>query len=77
MQDVLDNPDKPWDWNFVSQNCKLTKQIVRDHSDLPWNWKSVERTLGMSMLDILDINGACKKLLKCKNYRKAMHCSRA
>ena len=31
-------PDKPWNWNFLSQNPNITWDIVKANQDKPWNW---------------------------------------
>ncbi len=38
MKDVLDNPDKPWDWNELSVNPNITMKDVLDNPGNPWNW---------------------------------------
>lgn len=41
MQDVLDNPDQPWDWGALSANPNITFQDILDHPDKPWDWDGV------------------------------------
>lgn len=31
-------PDKPWDWNHLSQNPSVTWDVIQKHLDKPWNW---------------------------------------
>ncbi len=35
---VKDNPDKPWNWGWLSGNPNITWEIVRDNLDKPWDW---------------------------------------
>jgi hypothetical protein len=35
---VLKNPDKPWDWRWLSQNPNITFDIVLKNPDKPWDW---------------------------------------
>ena len=28
MKDVLNNPDKPWDWSGLSQNSNITIEFI-------------------------------------------------
>jgi hypothetical protein len=34
---VKNNPDKPWDWDWLSKNPNITFDIVKDNPDKPWN----------------------------------------
>jgi hypothetical protein len=38
---VIDNLDKPWDWETISQNPNITFQNVLDHLDKPWDWHAL------------------------------------
>ena len=39
MEIIEKYPDKPWDWNEISEN--ITMDIIEKYSDKPWNWKCV------------------------------------
>jgi hypothetical protein len=32
------NPDKPWNWAWLSNNPNITWDIVEANPDKPWNW---------------------------------------
>lgn len=40
---IRDNPDKPWDWNYLSENPNITWEIVRDNPDKPWNYTDLSK----------------------------------
>ena len=40
MNDVVKNPDIPWDYKYLSMNPNITWKIITSYPDLPWdlNW---------------------------------------
>ena len=42
FQDVLDDPNKPWDWEMLSDNSTVTIQIVYDNLNKEWDWDQRE-----------------------------------
>jgi len=38
FQDILDHPEIPWNWHWLSKNPNVPLQYVLDHPELPWNW---------------------------------------
>ena len=38
MKDVLEHPDKNWNWNCLSSNPSITMKDVLEHPDKHWNW---------------------------------------
>jgi hypothetical protein len=40
---ILCNSHLPWNWNFVSINPGVTKEIVKKYSNLPWNKRILRR----------------------------------
>ena len=49
MKDVLDNPDKPWEWNGLSENPNLTLKDIANNPDLEWNWSNLSHnTFGIN-----------------------------
>jgi len=40
---IEDNPDKPWDWGYLSTNPNITFDIVLAHPDKPWSWGSLSK----------------------------------
>ena len=38
FQFILDNSDKPWDWNLLSENPNITWEIIEANHDKEWNW---------------------------------------
>ena len=37
-QFIIDNPDKPWDWDYISENPNITMKDILDNPDKPWDW---------------------------------------
>ena len=35
---VMENPDKPWNWYWLSANPNITMEIVAANPDAPWDW---------------------------------------
>ena len=35
---ILDNPDKDWNWGYISYNPNITMDIIREHPDKSWDW---------------------------------------
>jgi hypothetical protein len=35
------NPDKPWDWTWLSRNPNITTEIVTANPDKPWKWNEL------------------------------------
>ena len=40
---IENHPDKPWKWNWLSQNPNITFDIVLAHPDKPWHWGWLSR----------------------------------
>ena len=38
IKNVIENPDKPWDWSILSCNPNITIKDVIENSDKPWDW---------------------------------------
>ncbi len=38
---LCDNPNKPWEWHWISQNPNITWDIIQNNPDKPWNWRCV------------------------------------
>jgi hypothetical protein len=36
MEMITSNPDKPWDWEWMSCNKNLTVEIIANNPDKPW-----------------------------------------
>ena len=36
-QFIIDNPDKDWNWNLISENPNITWEIIQNNSDKPWS----------------------------------------
>ena len=35
------NPDKPWNWYWLSSNPSITFAIVEANPDKPWDWETL------------------------------------
>lgn len=38
MDMIVNNPDKPWDWELISKN-HITMDMIVNNPDKPWNWR--------------------------------------
>ena len=38
MKDVLEYPNMPWDWGWLSKNPSITMKDIIAHPDKPWEW---------------------------------------
>jgi hypothetical protein len=37
MDDIRNNPNKPWNWQYVSSNPNLTIEMIHSNPDKPWS----------------------------------------
>ena len=46
------NPDKPWDWRWISKNPNLTMETINANPDKPWDWQwiSINQNLTMEFI---------------------------
>ena len=35
--------DKPWSWDWFSENPNLTIAFIQRHHDKPWNWQRLSK----------------------------------
>ena len=54
MKDVLENPDKPWDWHGLSWNSNITMNDVLENPDKPWDWYGLSCNSNITMNDVLE-----------------------
>jgi hypothetical protein len=52
---VLKNPDKHWDWGWLSRNPNITWEIVEANPDKPWDWNGLSINPNFSW-DIVNAN---------------------
>jgi len=38
---ILENPDKPWNYGFLSMNPNITWDIVLANPDFPWDYADI------------------------------------
>jgi hypothetical protein len=38
---ITNNPDKLWDWYFISENPNITFEFINKHPNKSWNWYSI------------------------------------
>jgi len=41
MKDILENPDKPWNWDNISLHSNITMKDILENPDKPWNWENI------------------------------------
>ena len=35
------DPEKPWNWNGISQNQNITIEMIENHPEKPWDWNII------------------------------------
>lgn len=43
LQDIIDNPNLPWNYNTMSSNPNITLNFVYRNIDKNWNWEELSR----------------------------------
>ena len=38
MEIIEKHPDKPWYWNYISENPNITMEMIEKYPDKPWDW---------------------------------------
>ncbi len=53
FQYILDHPDKPWEYDMLSQNPNITWEIVKNNPYKPWdyNWLSLNPNIQWEIRD--------------------------
>lgn len=59
MKDITENPDLPWDWEWISANPNLTMDFVFAHPTKPWGWYRIVQNPNISIQDIQRIKERC------------------
>lgn len=49
---IKNNPDKSWDWNYLSMHPYVTMNIIRNNSNLPWNKDYIQHNPNFRWNDI-------------------------
>jgi hypothetical protein len=52
---INDNPNKKWDWEFISSNPNITWEIIEANLDLPWSWDYISQNPNITM-EIIETN---------------------
>jgi len=55
MDIIRENPDKPWNWRWISENPNITWDIIRQNPDKPWDWYYLSMNPNITM-DIIREN---------------------
>jgi len=42
-------PDKPWIWEWISENPNITMEMIEAHPDKPWNWNKISENPNITM----------------------------
>jgi hypothetical protein len=45
-------PDKPWDWNCLSENPNINMEFALSHSCDSWNWDCLSKNPSITMKDV-------------------------
>jgi hypothetical protein len=41
IKDILENPDKPWDWNGICWNPNVLISFINENPDKQWDWDEI------------------------------------
>lgn len=52
LQNIISNPDLPWDYEGLSNNPNMKLSYVLKHLDEDWNWYYLSRNKGISIYEI-------------------------
>ncbi len=52
MEDIKTNPDKPWNWRYLSHNPNITIEDIISNPDKPWDWEYISSNPNITMEDI-------------------------
>jgi hypothetical protein len=55
MDIIMANPDKRWEWNYISRNPNITMDIIQSNPDKPWDWCMISRNPNLTM-EIINAN---------------------
>jgi hypothetical protein len=48
-------PNKPWDWQYISENPNLTMEIIEKYPNKPWDWYLISYNSNITM-DFIEKN---------------------
>ena len=51
---ILANPDKPWNWMYISENPNITCAIIRANPGKPWYYYNLSKNANIKITDIID-----------------------
>ena len=54
MQDIINNPQYPWNWGDISSNPNLTMNMIKQYPDKKWNWDKVYANPLLTIEDIIN-----------------------
>ena len=40
---LLKYPDKPWGWDYISENPNINMEMIKAHPDKSWNWNYISK----------------------------------
>ena len=43
------NPNKDWEWNYISENSNITMKFIEKHPDKQWVWKWISENLNITI----------------------------
>ena len=52
MDFIKENPDKEWNWRFISCNPNITWEIIEDNPNKDWNWDFISMNPNITINDI-------------------------
>jgi hypothetical protein len=53
MEFIEKHPEKPWDWESISDNPNITMEIIEAHPEEHWDWVSISMNPNITM-DIIE-----------------------
>ena len=46
---ILKYPEKPWDWEWISQNPNITMEMIEKYPEKSWNWEWISQNPNITM----------------------------
>ena len=61
---IVENDDKPWNWQRVSSRKDITWDIIKNNPDIPWYWRNISKHPNITM-EIIENNPEYNWEYKC------------
>ena len=66
---INENPEKPWDWHYISYNQNITWDIIEANPEKPWDWECISRNQNITW-DFIEANPEKPWDWECISYNR-------